>query len=436
MDAAIAIGSVAAAGEVTRARAGGTPALGAGTAAGRYELAGYALAGALAGTGATTATAHALCVLRSGETDEPWPALAAARALFLGDETGEAVTGLRTLVDRCEQRQEAWGECQVRAARAVLLLRIGEVDEALRDADRAGHLATHRRSGPALLARAHAAQAAVLLARSQVARARVLLDAVETRWIEDDVWEYPQFLVARAAADAAHGDTDAGLGWLRRCGEVLTTAGVRNPLLAPWWVDAALALGPLGRTGEAAALAEEYDELCQRWNTPRSLGMALLARGAAATGRTRLHLLGAGAEALRAGPVSAYLIRLLLLLGRSLYERGDKAGARTHLRDALGLAARHGFTTLATLARDELRMAGGRAGSGTDVGALTASERAVAELAAGGATNRQIAERLFVTVRTVEFHLTNVYRRFGIRHRAQLPDVLKAPGTPTERADR
>ena len=60
--------------------------------------------------------------------------------------------------------------------------------------------------------------------------------------------------------------------WLRRCGEVLTTAGVRNPLLAPWWVDAVIALGPLGRPREAAALAEEYDELCRRWNTPRSLG--------------------------------------------------------------------------------------------------------------------------------------------------------------------
>jgi DNA-binding CsgD family transcriptional regulator len=436
MDAAISIGSVAAARAVTGARAGGAPVLGAGTAAGRYELAGYAMAGALAGTDATTAAAHALCVLRSGETDEPWPALTAARVLFLGDETGEAMAGLWTLVERCGQRQEAWGECHARAVRAVVRCQVGEVDEAGRDADRAVLLATHRRSGPVLLARAHAARAAVLLARSEVARARAMLDGVVTSWIEDDVWEYPQFLMTRAAADAAYGDAEAGLAWLRRCGEVLTTAGVRNPLLAPWWVDAVIALGPLGRAREAAALAEEYDELCRHWNTPRSRGMALLARGAAATGRTRLHLLGAGAEALRGGPVPGYQIRLLLLLGRSLCERGDKAGARANLRDALGLAARHGFTTLAAQARDELRLAGGRAGSGADTGALTASERAVAELAAGGATNRQIAERLFVTVRTVEFHLTNVYRRFGIRHRSQLPDVLKAPGTPTERADR
>ena len=90
------------------------------------------------------------------------------------------------------------------------------------------------------------------------------------------------------------------------------------------------------------------------------------------------------------------------------------------------LAHRCGATPLADLAVCELRAAGGRprrrAGVGAD--ALTTSERRVAELAAGGASNKEIAQSLFVTLRTVELHLSNAYNKLQIRSRHELSAAL------------
>jgi DNA-binding NarL/FixJ family response regulator len=90
------------------------------------------------------------------------------------------------------------------------------------------------------------------------------------------------------------------------------------------------------------------------------------------------------------------------------------------------LAHRCGATPLADRAELELRAAGGRprrrAGIGSD--ALTASERRVAELAAGGASNKEIAQSLFVTLRTVELHLSNAYNKLQIRSRHELAAAL------------
>jgi DNA-binding CsgD family transcriptional regulator len=61
----------------------------------------------------------------------------------------------------------------------------------------------------------------------------------------------------------------------------------------------------------------------------------------------------------------------------------------------------------------------------TGIGALTPSERRVAEMAAGGMTNREIAQALFVTLRTVEIHLTHAYQKLEINSREQLPNALE-----------
>ncbi|MCW3003457.1 MAG: transcriptional regulator, LuxR family, partial [Conexibacter sp.] len=62
--------------------------------------------------------------------------------------------------------------------------------------------------------------------------------------------------------------------------------------------------------------------------------------------------------------------------------------------------------------------------------ALTASERRVADLAAAGATTRQIATELAVSPKTVETHLTRAYRKLGVRSRPELPDALAGPSPP------
>jgi DNA-binding NarL/FixJ family response regulator len=116
--------------------------------------------------------------------------------------------------------------------------------------------------------------------------------------------------------------------------------------------------------------------------------------------------------------------------GAALRRAGRPVEARDALRRALDLAHRCGATELEDEALAELRAAGGRPRRflTSGAGALTPSERRVAELAAGGSLNREIAEALFVTISTVEFHLRRAYRKLGITSRAQLGDALGVSG--------
>ena len=93
-----------------------------------------------------------------------------------------------------------------------------------------------------------------------------------------------------------------------------------------------------------------------------------------------------------------------------------------------------GARALAERARTELRAAGGRSSGpeGSGVGALTASERRVAELAAEGLSNPEIAQALFVTRKTVETHLGHVYRKLGITGRGSSPGHGETPSAIAE----
>jgi DNA-binding CsgD family transcriptional regulator len=97
------------------------------------------------------------------------------------------------------------------------------------------------------------------------------------------------------------------------------------------------------------------------------------------------------------------------------------------LRDGMDAAHRCGATALVDFAREELRLAGARptriALTGRD--ALTPAERRVAALACDGMRNKEIAQALFVTQRTVEMHLSNAYRKLGVSSREELPSALE-----------
>ena len=133
------------------------------------------------------------------------------------------------------------------------------------------------------------------------------------------------------------------------------------------------------------------------------------------------------AETLAASPSLLWRAEALVDLGVALHRDGQVVSARPVLREGMELLHRCGATPLADRAVDKLRAAGRqprrRAGSGAD--ALTASERRVAELAAGGASNKEIAQSLFVTLRTIELHLSNAYSKLGIRSRHELGAALE-----------
>jgi DNA-binding NarL/FixJ family response regulator len=113
-------------------------------------------------------------------------------------------------------------------------------------------------------------------------------------------------------------------------------------------------------------------------------------------------------------------------LGGALRRDRQPSDAREPLRQGLELAAVCGAERLAEHARSELYASGARPRSDalSGVEALTPSERRVSELAAGGDSNKDIAQTLYVTPKTVEVHLSNAYRKLGIRSRRELPAAL------------
>jgi DNA-binding NarL/FixJ family response regulator len=140
-----------------------------------------------------------------------------------------------------------------------------------------------------------------------------------------------------------------------------------------------------------------------------------------------VELLREAADLLAGSPARLEHAKVLAALGAALRKSRRPTDARAPLRRALELADVVGAQDLAGRVRTELYAAGGRPRNTALVGieALTPSERRVAELAAAGQTNREIAQEVFVTPKTIELHLSNVYRKLGIRSRRELPDQLQ-----------
>jgi len=163
--------------------------------------------------------------------------------------------------------------------------------------------------------------------------------------------------------------------------------------------------------------ATEMLSQAEGWGTARAIGMALHAAG-------RLE---EAVAMLEASPARVEYAHALVDLGASLRRANRRAAARDPLRLALDVADSCGAEPLAERARHELHAAGGRPRrprtSGVD--SLTPSERRIAEMAAGGLSNPEIAQALFVTRKTVEAHLGNAYRKLDIRSRGELPAALR-----------
>ena len=234
---------------------------------------------------------------------------------------------------------------------------------------------------------------------------------------------------ARGILRLAQGRTRDGLDDLVEFGRRDELWGGASPLASRWRSRAALAHAALGEEHEARRLAEEDLERARRWGAPSGIGIALRAAALTAGGEGSIEGLREAAEVL--GPSFARLehARALVDLGAALRRANRRAEARGELERGLALAEQCGAGALAEHARTELRAAGGRVsnGRGAGVDQLTVSERRVAELAAEGHSNPEIAQTLYVTRKTVETHLGRVYRKLGISGRMKLAQALSEP---------
>lgn len=194
----------------------------------------------------------------------------------------------------------------------------------------------------------------------------------------------------------------------------------------------------LGEEDAARQLVDQALELARAWDTPAAIGIALRAQARLVSG-DRVEKLREAVEVLAESPRRLEHAKALVSLGAGLRRRGDRVDSRAPLREGYDLARQCGAQGLAETARAELRASGVRvrreALSGVD--ALTPSELRIAEMAASGLTNAEVAQELFLTVKTVEMHLTHAYRKLGVRGRPQLAKALEptaqgaGTGSPT-----
>jgi DNA-binding CsgD family transcriptional regulator/tetratricopeptide (TPR) repeat protein len=194
---------------------------------------------------------------------------------------------------------------------------------------------------------------------------------------------------------------------------------------------AAQALLRLGERERAREVAHAELADVRAFGAPRALGIASRVAGLAHGGESGLELLAESVAVLRNSPALLERAHSLIELGAAMRRTGRRAAARDPLAEALDLAARCGARPLATRAREELKATGARPRRAwrTGIEALTPSELRVVRLAADGHTNREIAHELYVTLKTVEGHLSRAYTKLGIDGRGQLSQVLEGEKT-------
>jgi DNA-binding CsgD family transcriptional regulator len=314
------------------------------------------------------------------------------------------------------------------AFRAALEYRAGRVGEAEADARQALG-ADPAQAPPAWAALAAATLVCALCERGGLAEAG---SELERHWPGPEragMLTYADLLWARGRLRLSQARPADALEGLLAAGRLLEQLHAPNPAYLPWRSDAALALVALEQRTDAERLCSEELELARAFGAPRAKGTALRAAGLVASGERGLELLARAVATLSRSEATLEHARALTDLGAALRRRGRRSDSREPLRRALDLAHRCGATALAECARTELTASGARPRRAllTGVEALTPSERRVAEMAASGMTNREIAQALFVTLRTVEIHLIHSYQKLDIRSRDQLGNALRRP---------
>jgi DNA-binding NarL/FixJ family response regulator len=238
---------------------------------------------------------------------------------------------------------------------------------------------------------------------------------------------YPMLLASRGRIAVRQGRLEDAREHLWQSGGVAEEWGVRTPGPWQWRADLAEAQLILGATAEAQELIEAEVAHARAFGSDRALGIALRVAGLVDRSETGLDRLAEAVDVLAGSEARLEHARALIELGAALRRAKRPADAREPLREGLAIARTCGALPLAEHAHEELTASGARprkiVRAGVD--ALTASERRVARMAADGMANKEIAQALFVTVRTVEAHLHHAYQKLDISSRAELPAALE-----------
>jgi DNA-binding CsgD family transcriptional regulator len=355
---------------------------------------------------------------RSAETNA---ALLALIMLQLGEQHELASRLLDEALDRARREGHATRQGIIHGQRAAIALARGSLQDAQVEAE----------TGLLLVEEAHFAVLQLLASAIVVHIERGALDAAEDLkrrgeaiGVAEDRTYSADFLIARGRLRIAQGRINDGVADFLWCGRRLEALGLLWP--SGWKAFAAPVLASLGEHQLAAKLAHEQVATARRVGMPGALGMSLRAAGLAIGGNEGLGLLHEAVSVLERSSARLELAHALADLGAELSRRHRRTEGRDAQRRAINLASQCGAIALA-----ESTMAGLQAGPGrrarlelTGPSSLTAAEWRVCRQVAAGSTNREVAQALFVTEKTVERHLSSAYAKLGIRSRVQLSAAL------------
>lgn len=317
---------------------------------------------------------------------------------------------------------------EISLARGLAMYARGRIDEAMADAQAAiiGMNRGWNSTVPApqgLLAYCHLDRGEISDAAEVLKDAEKGLRDEQTRAL--NVW----FYMGRGRIRAAQNDAQGAWEDFTQVGQLLEANGYTNPgyMLLPWRSQAALAAHKLRRTTDALALVDEDIELAERFGLTTTLGATLRCKALIANPVPDIDLLQRSVTVLDImDPSLLELATSLLELGAAQRRVGERIRCRNTLRRALDLAHKAGATAIEKRAHEELLAAGARPRRPVIQGpnALTPSEQRIADLMAQGMTSRQIAEQLYLTLSTVEWHRRNVYRKLDVNSRQALKAAL------------
>ncbi|GAA1620415.1 AAA family ATPase [Actinoplanes couchii] len=350
------------------------------------------------------------------------PQYMAARFALFDDRLDEARAELLTLLAVAEH--DRIGEARVEVLRSLseVSTRAGRCQEALRYAHRAA--ASAQRAGLSPGPTWYTAAVAELAGGSLEAAAGFARRGIRSSLQEGDGLYLRRHLHALGQAEVRSGDTRAGVSTLRRLRDLEAESGSSDPMIVRWRADLATALAALGEHTEAAATLDLARSAAERMGGAGPLTGYLDRAAAIVTSESgqadaAAELATAAARHFEQMRQPVEQAHALLVVAGAERRRRRYAAARQAIGEALALFRTAGAQPWTLEAERALARTEGPADQG-----LTSTELRIAGMVRDGASNREIASRLYLSVKTVEATLTRVYRKLGVRSRTQLLSAL------------
>jgi DNA-binding CsgD family transcriptional regulator len=343
--------------------------------------------------------------------------------LIWNDELAQALAISDAVLEDARARGSVNMIANMCALRSLILRRLGSLQESADDG-RIGFDFKLKTSPPLAIAWAATFLVEALTRLARFEEAEAVVAATEAHRPPPGWMHTVAFTQARGTLRIAEERYEEGLADLHAAAEGWSALGIVTPAVGYWRVPAVPAYSALGQVQEAARLAAEQLELARAIGTPGTLGVSI--RVAAPFAPDPERALAEALSLLESADGRYEHTVALTQIGAHRRRSGRRADAKQPLRQAMDSAERIGARQLREYARTELLAAGARPRRTALTGpeALTSAERQVADLAAEGRSNRQIAQQLFVSQATVETHLRHAFHKLGITSRADLPAHL------------